>query len=105
MHAVVVRLDLVEVDRLPEARRLEQVARVAPQGGQLAQLLAVALEVAVVDRVEPDQGREEPHVGLGDLLTHQVTTAGQAVLEQSSAFQSRSYAASYASCEPAKPQR
>ncbi len=50
VHHVVVLLDLLEVDRLAEARRLEQVARVRPQHRHLGELLPVALEVAVVDR-------------------------------------------------------
>src|SRR3712207_7580451 len=44
---VVVLLDLREVDRVAEARGLEQVAGVGPQHRQLGQLLPVALEVAV----------------------------------------------------------
>src|SRR3954451_10965661 len=58
VHDVVVLLDLVEVDRVPEPRSLEQVARVRPQHRHLGQLAPVALEVAVVDGVEPDQRGE-----------------------------------------------
>src|SRR4051794_8228142 len=57
VHDVVVPLDVVEVDRVPEARRLEQIPRIRPQHRQLRQLVPVALEVAVIDGVEACQRR------------------------------------------------
>ena len=65
-------LDVHEVDRVAEAGRLEQVPGVGPQHRQLGQLLAVALEVAVVDGVEPGQRREQADVGLGDRVADEV---------------------------------
>src|SRR4051812_35334700 len=56
---VVVLLDLLEVGVVAEASCLEEVAGVAPQRRHLGQLVAVALEVAVVDRVEAGKGREK----------------------------------------------
>ncbi|QGW33453.1 hypothetical protein MAA44156_03270 [Mycobacterium avium subsp. avium] len=76
---VVVLLDLDEVDGVAEARRLEQVPGIGPQHRHLAQLAAVAFEVAVVDGVEPGQGGEQPHVGLGDGVAHQVSPIGQPI--------------------------
>src|SRR5690349_24971561 len=55
LDAVVVLLDLLEVRRVAERRCLEQVTRVAPQRRHLGELVAVALEVTVVDRVEASQ--------------------------------------------------
>ena len=72
VHDVVVLLDLDEVDGVAEARRLEQVARVRPQHRHLGQLGPVALEVAVVDRIEAGQRGEQPDVGLGDGVAHQI---------------------------------
>ena len=77
VHLVVVPLDVVEVDGVAEAGGLEQVPGVRPQHRHLAQLLPVALEVAVVDRVEADQRGEQPHVGLGDGVADQVALVGQ----------------------------
>ncbi len=77
LHHVVVPLDVVEVDSISEARRLEEVARVRPQHRHLAELLAVALEVAVVHGVEAHQGDEEAHVGLGDGVAHQEALASR----------------------------
>ena len=77
MHLVVVLLGLLEVDRVAEPRRLEQVPGVAPQHRHLGQLVPVALEVAVVDRVEPDQRGPQPDVGLGDRVADQVSPGGQ----------------------------
>ena len=37
----------------------------------------IALEVAVIRRVEPQQRREEPPVGLGQRVADEVTRAGQ----------------------------
>src|SRR5688572_25610768 len=51
LHHVVVLLDLVEVDGLAETGRLEEVTCIAPQVGHLDELVAVALEVAVIDGV------------------------------------------------------
>jgi hypothetical protein len=72
VDAEVVPLDVVEVDRVAEARRLEQVAGIRPQRGELAELVAVALEVAVVDGVEAHERGEQAHVGLGDRVAHEV---------------------------------
>src|SRR3954447_8002277 len=62
VYAVVVPLDVVEVDRLAESARLEQVTRIGPQHWHLGQLVAVALEVAVIDGVEARKRREQPNV-------------------------------------------
>ncbi|CAM2794067.1 hypothetical protein DEAB109302_00980 [Dermacoccus abyssi] len=78
---VIVLFDLREVDRVAEAGRAEQVPRVRPQHRHLGELVAVALQVAVVDGVETREGREEAHVGLGDVLAHEVATGGEALLE------------------------
>ncbi len=70
-------LDVVEVDRVAESRRLVEVAGVRPQHRVLGELGAVALEVAVVDGVEADQGGEQPDVGLGDGVADQVAAVRQ----------------------------
>ena len=72
VNLVVVAFDVDEVDRVAEAGGLEQVAGIGPQHRHLGQLLAVALEVAVIHGVEPDQGREQADVGLGDRVADQV---------------------------------
>jgi hypothetical protein len=77
VHPVVVRLGLLEVDRVAEPGRLVQVARVSPQHRHLGELVPVALEVVVVDGVEPDQRGPQPDVGLGDRVARQVTPGGQ----------------------------
>ena len=81
VHDVVVLLDLDEVDGVAEAGGLEQVPRVGPQHRHLAELLPVALEVPVVDGVEADQRGEQPHVGLGDGVAHEVPLAGEPLLQ------------------------
>src|SRR5690606_14619416 len=48
-----------------------------PQVGVLRQALQVALEVAVIDGIEADQGREEAPVRLGDAIAHQIALPAQ----------------------------
>src|ERR1035437_3060787 len=81
VHDVVMLLDLAEVDRVAEAGGLEQVARIRPQHRHLAELAPVALEVPVVDGIEPGQGRKQPHVGLGERVADQVSLRRQPVAE------------------------
>ncbi len=75
------RLDLLEVDGVAETGRLEQVPRVPPQRRELGQLPAVALEVAVVDGVEPHEGREEADVGLRDRVPDQIAPVPKPLLQ------------------------
>jgi hypothetical protein len=77
VHLVVVLLSLLKVDRVAEPRGLEQVPGVGPQHRHLSQLVPVALEVTVVDRVEADQRGPQPDVGLGDRVADQVPPGGQ----------------------------
>ncbi len=77
VHPVVVLLDLDEVDGVPESRCLEQVPCVGPQHRHLAQLGPVALEVAVVDGIEPGQRGEQADVRLGDRVAHQIAPVRQ----------------------------
>src|SRR5699024_5173202 len=77
VHVVVVHPDVVEVRGVTKTRGLEQVTRVGPQRRVLADFTDVALEVAVVDRVEAHQGGKEPDVGHGDVVTDQVSAVGE----------------------------
>src|SRR5690606_23554782 len=77
LQPVVVLLDLLEVDRVAEAGGLEQVARVGPQHRHLGELLPVALEVTVVDGVEPHERDPQPDVGLGDGVPDEVAAGGE----------------------------
>jgi hypothetical protein len=81
VHHEVVLLDLGEVGCVVESGGLVQVAGVGPEHRQLGQLVPVALEVVVVDGVEPDQRGEQADVGLGDGVADQVP-AGAQVLGQ-----------------------
>lgn len=74
-------LDLHEIDGVAEAGRLEKIPGIGPQRGHLAQFLPVALEMAVVDGVEPDQRGEQPHVGFRNGVSHEVPLAGEALLK------------------------
>ena len=58
MTAVVVLLDMLHVHRCGDARPLIQLAGKGPQGRVIHQAPEIALEVAVVNRVEADQRSE-----------------------------------------------
>src|SRR6476620_539841 len=59
LRLVVVRLNLHEIGRVAEPATLVQVPGVPPQMRIVYEPVQVALEVGVVNGVEPDQGREE----------------------------------------------
>jgi hypothetical protein len=54
MAAVIRTLDVVEAHRLRDAGHLIELAQVSPQIGIVDDAPHVALEVAVIDRVETD---------------------------------------------------
>ena len=64
---------------LPKGRLLVEVAGIGPQVRVVHEPAQVGLEVRDIDRVEPGQGHPEPHVGLGDGVTHEVPTVRQPV--------------------------
>jgi hypothetical protein len=69
---IIMLLDLHEVDGVPEARRLKEVACVGPQNRHLGQFLPVAFAECVVDGIESDKSGEEPDVRLGDGIANQI---------------------------------
>src|SRR5215218_664501 len=79
--AVVVALDVVEVDGLRDPGHLVEVAQVRVQAGVVRDPPQVALEVAVVDGVEAHQRREQPPVGERLRVAHQVALAPEALVE------------------------
>ena len=89
MHDVVVRFDLCEVDGVTESGGLEQIARVVPQHRHLAEFASVALEVAVIDGIEPRQRGEQAHIGFGDGVAHQETLPGKTFGEPVEASEQR----------------
>jgi hypothetical protein len=53
--AVVVVLDVVEVDRRRDARNLVQLARIGPKLRVVDKAPLVAFDVADIDRLDPDK--------------------------------------------------
>ena len=70
--AVIVRLDVVQVDRLGHARHLVEVAQVVRQVRIVGDPPQIALEMPDIDRIETDERREQPPVGLGDAVPDKV---------------------------------
>src|SRR6056297_4203018 len=81
MAVMVMARDMVEIHRLRHTRPLVEFADVGPERGVVDDPLAVALEMPVIDRVEPDERREEAPVGLGDAVAREVALTGQARFE------------------------
>jgi hypothetical protein len=79
--AVVVVLDVAEIDGLGDARVLVELAGVGPEVPIVDEPPEVALEVADIDGIEADQRREQPPVGLGERVAGQIALARQALLE------------------------
>lgn len=75
-------LDLLEVDGVAEPGGLEQIAGVAPECGEVCEALTIALEVRVVDRVEPDERREQSYVRLCDPVSHEIAAGREALLDR-----------------------
>src|SRR5690606_179784 len=69
---VIVVLDVVHVHGAGNAGKLEQLTRECPYVGVVDDAATVAFEVAVIDLVETHQRGEEPDVGFGQPLAHQV---------------------------------
>src|SRR5690606_3342473 len=78
---VVVALDVLEVDGVGDAGNLVELAQVARQVREVGDAPAIALEVAVVDRIEAHQRREQAPVRLGDAIADQVALSGEPSIE------------------------
>jgi hypothetical protein len=61
---VVVPLDMVEIHSFGDTTGLVQVAKIAGEVGVVGNPSDIALEMAVIDRVEPNQRDKKPPVGL-----------------------------------------
>ena len=59
MRHIVVALDMVEIDGLGNAVGLVKIFEIAEQVRIVDDPTDVAFEVAVIDRIEPDQGDEQ----------------------------------------------
>ena len=79
MAVVVVPLDVVEVHGLRNARMLVKGAQVVRQVGVIHDALSVALEVIDVDRIEPNQCREQTNIGLSHVIANEVALPAESV--------------------------
>ena len=79
--AVVVVFDVIHVDGLGHPRDLVEVSGVAPEVGIVDDSPEVAFEVTDIDRVETDQGREEPPIGFGQGVADEVAVRPEAFFD------------------------
>jgi len=68
---VVVALDVAEIDGLGDARDLVDVAGVGPEVAVIDDAPDVALEMTMVDGIEPDERGEQPDIGFGEAFPAQ----------------------------------
>jgi hypothetical protein len=72
LRHVVVTLDVIEVDGLGDTRLLVQIHQVSLKIRVINNASDVALEVAVIDDVEPDQGAEKSPIGFNDAVAEEI---------------------------------
>ncbi len=72
MRHVVVALDVIEIDGVGDAGLLIQIHQVTLQVRIIDDAADVALEMAVIDGVEPNECAEETPVGFDDAIVEQV---------------------------------
>src|SRR5665213_1458501 len=72
LAAVIVSFDLIDAHRAGNSRHLIKLAKITPHIGIVGDAAQVAFEMAVVDRVEANERREQPPIRLGDLVAHQI---------------------------------
>src|SRR5699024_10067014 len=78
VHHEVVLLNFGEIGGVTKAWDLEELLQVAADIRHLRQLVAGALEVAVVHRIEANEGYKETDIGLSDVIANHVTLLAQA---------------------------
>ena len=72
MCDVVVALDVIKVHCFGDPRLLVEVAKIGVEIGIIDDTADVALEVAMIHRVEANESAEEPPVHLDDSITEKV---------------------------------
>src|SRR5690606_41847486 len=81
MAVVVMLLDMLEADRLGNARPLIEFAQITGQVGIILDTPDIALEVTVVDRIKPHQRGEQSPIRLGNALPSQVSPLREQAVE------------------------
>ena len=77
MCHIVVPLDMVEIDGLGDAVGLVEIFEITEQAWVIDDATEVAFEVAVIDRIESDQGDEQPPVRFDEFRAEEITLMRQ----------------------------
>ena len=75
------RLNRPDIDRIGDSRHLVKVTHKAPEIRVVHDASLVTAERAVVDVIEPDDGREEPPISLGKAAADEIRLALQPLFE------------------------
>src|SRR5688500_8334310 len=78
---VVVPLDVIEVNRVGDARLLIKILQVTVEIWEIDDAAEIAFEVAVINRVEAHQCAEEPPVGFDDPGAEKIAARGETFLQ------------------------
>ena len=70
---VIMALDVIEVDRLSDAGQLIKVHQITLQIRVIDNAADVALEMAMINNIEPNERTEESPVGFDNAIWKQVT--------------------------------
>ena len=78
---VIVPFDVVEVHRPGNAVDLVQILEIAEQVPVVDDAPKIALEMAVIDGVEPHERHEQPPIRLGGLASEKIPAVGEALVD------------------------
>jgi len=81
MGQIIMAFDVVEVDRFGDARLLVKVAQIPVETGVINHAAQVALKMPMINRIEPDQGAEEPPIRFHHPIPEKITLPRQTPLD------------------------
>ena len=84
---VIVLLNVIDTHRLAYTGHLIEFAHIFRQVWIILDALQIDLEVTVVHRIKPDQGREQPPISLGDFLAREIPLILQPGIELIEGFE------------------
>src|SRR5690606_28703913 len=77
LDRIVALLDVVDIHRVADPRQVEHPLHIGGEIGVFGEAPQIALEQAMIGRVEADKGDEQTNVGLGKGWSKQERTFGQ----------------------------
>ncbi len=82
MALIIMSFDVVGMERRGDRAGLIEVADIAEKIGIVGYPPDIAFEMTDIDKVETQQRRQQPDVGLGEAIAAQVAAVGQPLLKK-----------------------